>query len=35
MGLSHEKHGEKQLSETMILLLERAGYQVIFPENPG
>jgi D-lactate dehydrogenase len=34
MGLPRERHGDKQLSATMILLLKRAGYQVIFPENP-
>ena len=33
MGVSKESRNEKQLSEAMIKLLNKGGYEVIFPEN--
>lgn len=33
MGVSMENRREKQLSETMVKLLNKGGYEVIFPEN--
>lgn len=33
MGVSADHRHEKQLSEKMISLMEKAGYEVIFPEN--
>jgi D-lactate dehydrogenase len=33
MGVSKENRNEKQLSETMVKLLNKGGYEVIFPEN--
>jgi len=33
MGVSADYGNEKQLSEKMISLMEKAGYEVIFPEN--
>ena len=33
MGVSAEYRNEKQLSETIIKLCEKAGYEVVFPEN--
>ena len=33
MGVSREYREEKQLSEKLIQLIEKGGYQVIFPEN--
>ena len=35
MGVSREHRGEKQLSEIMVQLLVKAGYQVLYPENLG
>ncbi len=33
MGVSKENRNEKQLSETMVKLLNKGGYEVIFPKN--
>jgi D-lactate dehydrogenase len=33
MGVSRDYKEEKQLSETMIRLLQKAGYEIIYPEN--
>lgn len=33
MGVSHENRKEKQLSETMLQLLAKGGFEVIYPEN--
>jgi D-lactate dehydrogenase len=33
MGVSREYKDEKQLSEKMVRLLEKGGFQVIYPEN--
>ncbi|MGB4293312.1 MAG: FAD-binding and (Fe-S)-binding domain-containing protein [Bacteroidales bacterium] len=33
MGVSADYGNEKQLSETMISLMKKAGYEVIFPQN--
>jgi len=33
MGVSKENRNEKQLSEVIIKLLNKGGYEVIFPEN--
>ena len=35
MGVSREHRGEKQLSEVMVNLLLKAGYEVVYPENLG
>jgi D-lactate dehydrogenase len=33
MGVSRDHFNEKQLSEKMVQLLHKAGYEVIYPEN--
>ncbi len=33
MGVSKENHGEKQLSEKMLELLNKGGFEVIYPEK--
>lgn len=33
MGVSKEYRNEKQLSETMVELLHKGGYEIIYPEN--
>lgn len=33
MGVSGDHHNEKQVSEKMIQLLRKAGYEPVFPEN--
>ncbi|MFZ4583525.1 MAG: FAD-linked oxidase C-terminal domain-containing protein, partial [Paludibacter sp.] len=33
MGVSSENRNEKQLSETLIELINKAGYEIIYPEN--
>jgi D-lactate dehydrogenase len=33
MGLSRDQRREKQLSETMINLLHKGGYEIVYPEN--
>ncbi len=33
MGLSSDQRGEKQLSETMVHLLQKGGFEVIYPKN--
>ncbi len=33
MGVSQEHRKEKQLSETMLQLLDKGGFEVIYPEN--
>jgi D-lactate dehydrogenase len=33
MGISHEYRDEKQLSEKMVQLLQKGGYEVIYPDS--
>lgn len=33
MGVAREYNDEKQLSETMVQLIEKGGFEVIYPEN--